>query len=150
MVRRMHGLRRIFDGSCRCLRTAGKASSRLRFRVPVGPFAGLVGDCAGVTVVMLALSLSLVAGVAGLGTEAASWYAAKRTMQGAADASASAAALALAASEASSTFTTLARSVAASYNFVNGSNGTTVTVNYPPASGSYTGSAAVEVVINQT
>jgi hypothetical protein len=99
---------------------------------------------------MLALSLSALAGFVGLGTEVASWYTTKRTMQGAADAAASAAALALAANEASSTFTTLARSIAASYNFVNGSNGTTVTVYYPPASGSYTGSAAVEVDISQT
>jgi hypothetical protein len=99
---------------------------------------------------MLALSLSALAGFVGLGTEAASWYNTKRTMQGAADAAASAAALALAANEASSTFTTLARSIAASYSFVNGSNGTKVTVNYPPTSGSYTGSAAVEVIISQT
>ncbi len=99
---------------------------------------------------MLALSLSGIAGAAGLGTEAANWYTAKRTMQGAADAASSTAAAALAAGEASSTFTTLARSVAASYNFVDGSNGTTVTVNYPPASGDYQSSPAVEVVISQT
>jgi hypothetical protein len=112
-------------------------------------FARLVGDRAGATVVMMAISLSGIAGVAGLGTEAASWYTAKRTMQGAADSAAAAAALAVAAGEASSTYATLAKSIAASYNFVDGSNGTTVAVNYPPTSGAYQASQAVEVIIRQ-
>src|SRR6266536_5780836 len=103
---KMHDLPPMSDRSSRSLRCGGKALRYLRSRVPAGPFARLVGDHAGATVVMLALSLSALAGAAGLGTEAASWYLTKRTMQGAADAAASAAALALASSEASSTFTT--------------------------------------------
>jgi hypothetical protein len=99
---------------------------------------------------MLAISLAGLAGAAGLGIEAASWYTAKRTMQAAADTAASSAASALAAGEPSSTFATQAKSVAASYNFVDGSNGTTVTVNYPPKSGGYQSSPAVEVIIKQT
>src|SRR5258708_70606 len=112
----MHDLPPMFDCSRWSLGSVGKALRRLRSRVPAGPFTRLVGDHPGATVVMLALSLSALAGFVGLGTEAASWYNTKRTMQGAADAAASAAALALAANEASSTFTTLARSIAASYS----------------------------------
>src|SRR5205807_6776468 len=100
--------------------------------------------------VMLAISLSGIAGAAGLGTEAASWYTAKRAMQAAADTAASSAASALAAGEPSSTFAMHAKGVAATYNFVDGSNGTTVTVNYPPTSGGYRSSPAVEVIISQT
>ena len=50
--------------------------------------AGPCADRAGGTLVALALSLSVIAGFAGLGTEAASWYLTKRAMQGAADSAA--------------------------------------------------------------
>jgi hypothetical protein len=138
--------RAIFDQSHRCLRAFGKVPN---FRIPRGLFTGLLRDRAGTTVVMLAITLAGIAGAAGLGTEAASWYSTKRTMQGAADSAASSAAAALAAGEPSSTFATSAKSVAATYNFVDGSNATTVTVNYPPKSGGYQSSAAVEVIIIQ-
>jgi hypothetical protein len=114
-----------------------------------GCVALLHGDCAGATAVFLALSLSGLVGMVGLGTETASWYFTKRAMQGAADAGASTAAAALAAGAPSSTLATEARSIAASYKFVDGSNGTTVTVNYPPQSGTYQSSPAVEVLIAQ-
>ena len=52
-------------------------------------------------------------GLAGLGTEAASWYFTKRTMQGAADAGAATAAAALAAGAPSATLATEAKSIAA-------------------------------------
>ncbi len=85
----------------------------------------------GVTTVF-ALSLPAIVGFAGLGAEAASWYLTKRTMQGAADTAASAAATALSAGTTSlAALTSEARSIAARSNFVNGSNGTTVTVNNP-------------------
>jgi hypothetical protein len=99
--------------------------------------------------IVLALSLSGILGFAGLGTEVASWYMTKRAMQGAADTAASTAASALAAGEPSSTFATEAKSVAASYSFIDGSNGTSVTVNYPPQSGAYQSSPAIEVIIRQ-
>src|SRR5207247_5511224 len=99
--------------------------------------SALRGDCGGATVVTLAISLSGILGFAGLGTEAASWYMTKRAMQGAADTAASTAAAALAAGAPSSNFAADAKSVTAAYNFVDGSNGTTVTVNYPPRSGGY-------------
>lgn len=114
-----------------------------------GRGAALIGDCRGATVVTLAISLAGVLGVVGLGTEAASWYMTKRLMQGAADAAASTAAAALAAGEPSSTFAAAAKSVAAAYKFVDGSSRTTVTVNYPPQSGNYQSSPAIEVIISQ-
>ena len=58
--------------------------------------ARLRGNCVGATAVFLALVLSGLIGLAGLGTEAASWYFTKRAMQGAADAGATTAAAALA------------------------------------------------------
>jgi len=113
-------------------------------------FGRLIGDRGGATLITLAVSLSVIAGFAGLGTEAASWYLTKRAMQGAADAAASTAAASLAAgAKSSSTLTTEAKSIAAAYKFVDGSDGTTVTVNYPPTSGNYQSSPAIEVFIRQ-
>src|SRR4026208_742177 len=98
-------------------------------------FARLNGDRGGATVIALAVSLSVVAGFAGLGTEAANWYLTKRAMQGAADAAASTAAAALAAgAHSSSILTSEAKSVAAAQKFASGTGGTTVNVNYPPRS----------------
>jgi hypothetical protein len=130
----MDGLSRIVD--------------RLR-RVSVGPVARLASDRRGATAVLVAISLTALAGFAGLGAEVASWYTVKRTMQGAADAASSTAAAALAAGEPSSTFASLAKSVAASFHFVDGSNDTTVIVNYPPLSGPNQSGPAVEVIIEQ-
>src|SRR5437016_11167311 len=114
----------------------------MRFQLPRA--ARLMRDRGGATAVIFAISLSGILGAAGLGTEAANWYLIQREMQGAADTAATTAAAALASGAPSSTFTSSARSVAAGYNFVNGSNGATVTVNYPPASGGYQSSGAVE------
>jgi Flp pilus assembly protein TadG len=108
-----------------------------------GFLSGLLGrrlirfldDRCGATAIALTLSLAGISGFSALGTEAANWYYTKRAMQGAADAAASTAAAALAAGAPSSTFATEAKSIAAGYKFVDGSNGTTVTVNYPPKSG---------------
>jgi Flp pilus assembly protein TadG len=100
--------------------------------------------------ITLAISLSGIIGFAGLGTEAASWYLTKRAMQGAADAAASTAAAALAAgTQSGSILANEAKSITASYSFADGSNGTTVTVNYPPQSGDYQSSPAIEVLIGQ-
>jgi Flp pilus assembly protein TadG len=113
-------------------------------------FHKIRADRAGGVTAILALSLPAIVGFAGLGTEAANWYLTKRTMQGAADTAASAAAAALAAGTTSSAILiSEAKSVAAYYNFVNGSNGTTVTVNYPPRSGTHQTNSAVEVVISK-
>ena len=100
--------------------------------------------------ITLAISLSGIIGFAGLGTEAANWYLIKRAMQGAADAAASTAAAALAAGpNRRPILTSEAKSIASSYNFADGLNGTTVTVNYPPTSGDYQSNPAIEVMISQ-
>ena len=61
-------------------------------------FARMLGDPTGSTAVIIALSLSAIVGFAGLGTETASWYFIKRSMQGAADSAAATAAAELATS----------------------------------------------------
>jgi hypothetical protein len=50
-------------------------------RRPVPLFANTLRDRSGGVAVLLAIALSLIIGFAGLGTEAASWYLTKRTMQ---------------------------------------------------------------------
>src|SRR5215207_4163859 len=114
------------------------------------PLRKLLADRTGASAVLLALALSGLVGAAGLATEAASWYAEKRAMQGAADAAASTAAAALAAGAKSpSTLTGEAKSVTSAYHFADRSNGTAVFVNYPPQSGDYQSSPAVEVLISR-
>ena len=95
------------------------------------PASGIPHRGAGGATTVFALSLPAIVGLAGLGTEAASWYLTKRTMQGAADTAASAAALRWPPARQRLGPDDEARSIAARYQFVNGSNGTTVTVNYP-------------------
>src|SRR5256885_10680231 len=112
---------------------------------PVAPVSRLLRTRSGATAVAVAFALAAVLGFAGLGTEAASWYYTKRNMQSAADAAAASAGANLAmtlqrgGSVSSSQFTTDAQSIAAKYGFVNGSNSTTVTAEYPPLSGTYSG-----------
>jgi len=97
--------------------------------------SGPLGDPGGATAVIIALALSIIVGFAGLGTEAASWYLIKRSMQGAADTAAATAAAGLAAdrSATSSQMTSAAKSIAATYGFVDGTASTTIAVNNPPA-----------------
>ena len=117
----------------------------------IARFGKLRDDCSGVVLPFIALALPVIIGFAGLGTEAADWYLTKRTMQGAADAAATTAATSLAAGTTSSaTLTTDGKAVTAQYNFVDGSDDTTVTVNNPPTSGPYQGRTdAVEVSISR-
>lgn len=110
----------------------------------------LIKDHSGGAAVTLAIAMSGVLGLTGLGTEAAGWYVTKRSMQGAVDAAAYTGALAVANGATTSQVTTEARSIAGSYNFINGSGGVTVTVNNPPQSGSHANdTSAVEVLISQ-
>src|SRR4051812_18390290 len=133
------------------LTVATKPAKHRRLRSIVRRFAKLRSDRAGGATVFIALSLPAVVGFAAIGTEAANWYLTKRTMQGAADTAASTAAAARASGTSSaSILVSEATSIAARYNFVNGSNSTTVTVNYPPSSGTYKDSTdGVEVSIGK-
>ena len=110
----------------------------------------LCGDRSGASAVVIALAMTGVLGLAGLGTEVGMWYVSKRTMQAATDSAAYSAAMAKYNGESTSQFTAEAKSVAGSFNFVDASNNTTVTVNNPPTKGNYTiDSNAVEVIITQ-
>jgi hypothetical protein len=107
-------------------------------------------DCRGAVAVPAAISLVVLLGFAGLGSEVASWYVSKRAMQGAADTAAYSAAYAKAANASVAAYTSEATSVAGSYGFVDGTNGVTITVNSPPASGRHAGdNTAVEVIITR-
>lgn len=99
--------------------------------------ARLSADRRGATAIFTGVAFSAVLGFAGLGTEVGTWYVAKRSMQGAADAAAYSAALAAmntSPANALSDAITEARAVSAQYGFANGTNGVTVTVTNPPAS----------------
>ena len=127
------------------------ASSRFFCRPARGAAGGknLFRDRAGTAAVIMALSFTGIAGIAGLGTEAANWYLTQRSAQGAADAAAHTGATALMDSATSAAAKTEAKSVAANFGF-SSSSGATVTVNNPPASGSHTSdNSAVEVIISQ-
>ena len=98
--------------------------------------------------VIAAVLLPALLGFAGLGTEAGLWYLKQQTLQSAADSAAVSAATANT-GDASKT-TAQADAVATRYGFVAGSDGTTITVNRPPKSGTHTDmSSAVEVIISQ-
>lgn len=109
--------------------------------------ASLVRDRRGATAVLLAVSMTGILGFAGLATEVGTWYKTRRSLQAAAD---SAAFSAVVGQRFGGSITTEARTVAAKYKLVNGTNGVTVTVNQPPKSGAFvTNSTAVEVIVSQ-
>src|SRR6266566_3607855 len=104
------------------------------FPQPLRPSRSIISDCKGGAAVLFAVSLSGIIGFAGLGTEVGSWYLTKRTMQSAADSAATTAAANLARNISASSDQLLidARSVAAKFNFLDGTGSTTVTMNNPP------------------
>src|SRR5262249_14536615 len=88
-------------------------------------------------------------GFVGIGSEVGLWLYTRQTMQGAADSAALGAANAVATGY-SGQKRSEAIAVAARYGFVNGTNGTTITVNQPPTSGNFTATAnAVEVIVRR-
>lgn len=104
-------------------------------------------DQSGAVAIILGLTLSGLIGFAALAVEGAEWYAQYRKVRTAVDAAAMSGAVAYAAGDTTG-FATEARAVAARNGFINGTNGATVAVNRPPASGTHTSdSSAVEVVI---
>src|SRR4029077_14377310 len=118
--------------------------------------AGL-SDRRGAIAVTFAVAIAIVLGAVGLGTDAAMWYSSRRAMQNASDIGAEGAInvlkLNLPGSSAADTYATQeATSGTTAHGFPN-SGSTSVTVNIPPLSGSYTGSSynhlAAEVIISQ-
>ena len=116
-------------------------------------------DQRGAVAVMVGLSATAFIGMTALAVEVGQWYETRRDMQVAADAAAVGGAEALRAGAS----TVLAQSEAwadsgangyvvssAKMNVGSGTNGLTVTVNLPPASGALSGnSSAVEVIVSQ-
>jgi hypothetical protein len=98
--------------------------------------------------ILVTLSLPLVLGSAGLGTEAALWMLKKQQAQKVADAAAYSAAVAYRGG--SSNWVTQARAIASLDGFVNGTGGVTVAVNKPPTLGSNSSNNdAIEVIITR-
>ena len=92
-------------------------------------------DTRGNVMMMSALAMPVMLGMAGLALEGGNWYHLQRKMQNAADA----AAIAAAADGTSARYLAEARAVAATYGFSNGVNNTTVTATNAascPAGGS--------------
>lgn len=111
--------------------------------------ARFIRDEAGNYAIMTALVLPVLVGAVGLGTDYGLWNYSHRLMQSAADSGAVSAATAYANGNTGG-LTTQAYAVASSYGFVNGQNGTAITVNRPPKSGNYmTNPNAIEVIIKQ-
>jgi Flp pilus assembly protein TadG len=99
--------------------------------------------------IVIGVTLPVLLGMIGLGTEATSLLYQRRQMQTAADSSALGAATALTRGYPSNSGVE-ALAIAASLGFVNGAANVTVTVNHPPASGSHTGNtSAIEVIVSQ-
>ena len=108
---------------------------------------GLRGVRSGQALPILAAAMALILGLCGLAVDVGLLYTARRSMQTAADAAAVAGATALRDAQ---TASSAARAAATLNGFTNGSNDTTVAVNNPPASGTYSGNASyVEVVVTQ-
>jgi Flp pilus assembly protein TadG len=102
-------------------------------------------DQSGSYVILSAILMPVLVGTVGLGTEGGLWLYKHQTLQSAADSGALSAAVA-----ASSSRLVNAQAVAASYGFVAGANGVTVTVNAPPLSGTHMATTnAVEVIVQQ-
>lgn len=97
---------------------------------------------------IFALTAPMVVGGAGLASETVYWYHRKLELQSAADAAAYAAAVDLRAGNTQTHFTSEASTAAAANGF--DSTQGTITVNWPPASGTHQNTQAVEVLIAQT
>ena len=100
--------------------------------------------------IISALLSPVLVGSAGLATEGGLWLYVHQTLQGAADSGALSAAT-LYSLNTSKNLKDQAKSVVATYGYVDGAAGTAVTVNRPPATGSYTGNnKAIEVIVTTT
>ena len=107
-------------------------------------------DERGTFVIIAAVAMPVLIGIVGLGAEVSLWHTMQQKQQNAADSSALTAATAYYLDSASSA-NTYARSVSATYGYIHGENGTTITVNRPPLTGNYTTkNLAVEVIVEQT
>ena len=111
--------------------------------------SSVLKDRRGAVAIVMAITLPVVVGAAGLGVEVGKWYMLKRQAQTAADGGAFAGALELAAGT-NNRADPAARQEAARNGYPEGGD-VTVTVNIPPTSGSHVGNAkAVEVIVTRS
>jgi Flp pilus assembly protein TadG len=107
-------------------------------------------DESGSYLVIGGIVMPVLVGVVGLGTEVGLWYARHHQMQSAADSAAVTAATDYFVNHNADALAVQAQSVAASYGFVNGASGVTLTVNHPPSTGHYASDQrAVEVIVQE-
>ena len=112
--------------------------------------AKLVKDRNGGVFVYTAIIAPFLLGFAGLSIDVGIWYANQRLAQAAADSGAMAGALEVLRSSANATAITNAANTDAASNGFSTANGDTITVNFPPQSGSFTSNAeAVEVIVSR-
>jgi hypothetical protein len=106
-------------------------------------------DESGNYLVISAIIMPMLAGLVGFGTDYGLWVTRQQQMQAAADAAAFSAATLLTNAPGGDA-TTQAQAIAASFGFINGTNGVSVSLNQPPSSGIHTATpGALEVVIQQ-
>src|ERR1039457_3969756 len=106
----------------------------------------LLRDERGQTMVITAMALTCLLGMAGFSVDVGMMFRAKRMLQTASDAGA----IAGASEYSYSDVTAAADNATAQNGMTNGSNGVTVTVNNPPKSGTHTSSSsAVEDIVSQ-
>ncbi len=110
----------------------------------------LADDRNGASAVVIAVSMTVLMGFAGLAIDVGFWYRDARAAQGAADSAAYSAAVDTAAGDGASGVASTAKAIAAQYGFVDGQNHVTVTVHQPPTSGPNTATTgAVEVIVQE-
>jgi Flp pilus assembly protein TadG len=113
-------------------------------RKPAHPFRHFVRDESGSYVIVSALLMPVLVGVASLGTEVGWWLYKHKNMQSAADSGA------VSAATAASNLMAEANAVTATYGYANAVNNVTITVNQPPTTGNYASNVqAVEVIVSQ-
>ncbi|MFC5861644.1 pilus assembly protein TadG-related protein [Acidicapsa dinghuensis] len=108
------------------------------------------GRESGQTLIMLALSMSVVFGFAAMAIDMGSMFRAKRNMQIAADAAATAAALDNLYNGSITSAKAAGQAAATANGVTNGSSGATVTINNPPSAGPNAGSSGYFEAIVQT
>jgi hypothetical protein len=108
-----------------------------------------IGDSSGANLIIFALSLPVLIGLMGLGTDYGLWTYKQQKMQSATDAAAVTGAAAYTASG-DGPVKSQVNAITASYGFVDGQNNVAISVYRPPLTGTYAGNnSAVEVVAQQ-
>jgi uncharacterized membrane protein len=135
-----------FSGTFRAI--ASRSSIGRSVMTDKGGGAKSSGSRSGQILVLATMAMVVLMGFLALTVDVGQFWSLRRDMQTAADAAATAGAIALRLKQDA---TAAAQSVTALNGFSNGKNSITVTVNNPPAGGTYAGNASyVEVVVAQT